>query len=233
MSKDSQNHPDSIIKISIIEDSEIHREWLKTELSENPRFDIVSVDNFGRKGIESVRLLEPHLVILDFQLEDVTGLEVSKRIKAYNDSIKIFVLTAHIEISIVERLINDKNIDAIAIKGSHYFENNFLSAIDHVIDGGTYLDPSLLRKLRESKNLSGLSKLTKREFEIFIQASSGKTDSKIAEDLHVELAHVKNIKSRVAKKIKGDDIDNLLSRLAQNSNSGQGIVSNNKMDLLC
>ena len=204
-------------KVSLIEDSEIHREWLRMELSNNKPIEIISIDRFGRDGIESAKLYKPDMILLDFQLEDMTGLEVSKRVKIYNPKIKIFALTAHTEISIIERIINDKNIDAIAIKGSHYFESNFLSAITHVIKGGSYLDPSLLKNLRESKNLHNLNKLTKREFEIFIQSNAGKSDSKIALDLRVELSHVRNLKSRVAKKIKDTNVDNLILKLVENS----------------
>lgn len=204
-------------KVSIIEDSEIHREWLKTELSDNKKIKIISADRLGRDGIESVRNYRPDMVLLDFQLEDMTGLEVSKRIKINDADIKVFALTAHTEISIIERIIDNKNIDALAIKGSHYFEANFLSAIIHVIEGGTYLDPSLLKNLRESKNFNGLNKLTDREFEIFIQSNAGKSDDKIAKDLCVELSHIRNLKSRIAKKVKDDDIDNLVSKLINNS----------------
>ena len=163
------------------------------------------MDTLGRKGIESVKLHQPHVVILDFQLEDMTGLEVAKRIKMQNDAIKIFMLTAHTEISILERIMSDKNIDAIAIKGSYYLEENLLLAINYVVQDGTYLDPSLLKILRESKKLPGLTSLTKREFEIFIQVNTGKSDARIAEDLCVELSHIKNIKSKIAKKTHGDD----------------------------
>jgi DNA-binding NarL/FixJ family response regulator len=213
-----------LIKISIIEDSEIHREWLKAELDSNSDFEVVSIDCLGRKGIESIRLYTPDLAILDFQLEDMTGLEVSKRLKAYNENIKIFVLTAHTEISIIERIINDKNIDAIAIKGSPYLEVNLMSAIKQIMQGGGYLDPILLKKLRESKNLNGLSELTKREFEIFIQSNIGKADCKIAEDLCVELSHIKNIKSKITKKIKNVDIGGLLSKLVENANPDNNTI---------
>jgi DNA-binding NarL/FixJ family response regulator len=230
--KQAVNNNNKIIKISIIEDSKIHREWLKTELLESPNIKIVSIDQLGRAGIDSVKQHQPHLVILDFQLEDITGIEASLRIKTYNDNIKIFIITAHMEISIIERLVNDKNIDAIAIKGSHYFENNLLTAVHHIIDGGTYLDPSLLKKFRESKRLPGLSQLTKREFEVFIQISCGKTDSKIAKDLFVEPAHIKNIKSRVTKKIRQDDVINLLSKLVDNTNPDKKFLSVDKSNLL-
>lgn len=212
------------IKISIIEDSEIHREWLKIELAEDERIEVVSVNSLGRKGVESVKLHHPHLVILDFQMEDMTGLEASKRIKAYNPDIKIFVHTAHTEISIVERILSDENVDAIAIKGSDFFAENFLLAIHNVVAGGTYLDPSLLKKLRETKKLKGLSELTKREFEIFIQVNLGKSDAKIAEDLFVEAAHVKNIKSKIAKKIQNDDIHGLLTKLIANAQPDSKIL---------
>ncbi len=205
------------IKISIIEDSEIHSAWITTEIMDDESFEIVSNNVLGREGLEAIKFYQPDLVILDFQLEDMTGLEVAKRIKAQNRAIKIFMLTAHTEMSILERIISDKNIDAIAIKGSYYLGENLLIAIKHIIQGGTYLDPSLLNKLRESKKLSGLNNLTKREFEIFIQVNIGKSDSCIANDLCVELSHIKNIKSKIIKKTHGHDITNLLSSLITNA----------------
>lgn len=214
---DSKNHSYEF-RISIIEDSQIHMEWLKQELLEDCRFHVVSADFLGRQGLESIKLHKPDLVLLDFQLKDMTGLEVSKRIKNYEPNTKVFTLTAHTEISILERIINDKSIDAIAVKGSPYFENNFIASIENVIKGGTYLDPSLLKKLREIKISHGLRQLTKREFEVFIQANIGKTDSQIAEDLSVEESHIKNLKSRIAKKIKDDNVNSLLLKLMKNAN---------------
>lgn len=204
-----------IIKISIIEDSEIHREWLVMELAEESKLSVVSADRFGRQGIESVKSMQSNLVILDFQLEDMTGLEVAKRLKNFNKNIKIFIITAHSEISIIERLINDKYIDAIAIKGSHFFNENLIYAIHYVAKGGHYLDPSLLNKLRDLKN-SDVSSLTKREFEIFVQMNIGKPDKKIANDLCVELAYVKNVKSKIKKKIDNKEIKNLAIEFFEN-----------------
>lgn len=208
-------------RISVIEDSQIHVEWLKHELLEDNQFKVVSIDHMGRSGVESVKQHQADLVLLDFQLKDMTGIEVAKRIRAYELETRIFALTAHTEISIIERIIHDKNIDAIAIKGSHYFEDNFLSAIHHVLSGGTYLDPSLLNKLRELKNITGLSDLTKREFEVFIQTNIGKSDEQIAKDLCVEKSHVRNLKSRISKKIKDQNVEELLLKLLKNANPDQ------------
>ncbi len=43
------------IKISIIEDSEIHLEWLKAELQTDKQFSIVSADQSARQGIISIK----------------------------------------------------------------------------------------------------------------------------------------------------------------------------------
>ncbi|MEO8402296.1 MAG: hypothetical protein ABI597_10990 [Gammaproteobacteria bacterium] len=95
---------------------------------------------------------------------------------------------------------------------------NLLSAIKIVATGGVYLEPSLLEKLRETSRSNGISYLTSREFEVFIQSCSGKTDKKIAADLYVELPYIKNIKSKIAKKIKNTNVDTLLNKLIENSN---------------
>lgn len=204
------------IKLSIIEDSEIHREWLKVELSFDSSIQIVSIDSLGKQGIASVKHKKPHIALIDFQLKDMTGLEVLKRIKAHDTTIKTFMITAHTESSIIERMCHDKNIDALSIKGSRYFDENFLTAIHDVAMGGTYLDPSLLKNLRESKRSNSLNRLTKREFEIFIQANTGKSDLNIANDLCVEVPYVRNIKSKIAKKVKDINLDPLLLKLLKN-----------------
>jgi len=212
----------SKIKISIIEDSEIHREWLKTTLQIERQFDIVSVDRLAKQGIVAIKAHNSDLVLLDFQLEDLTGLEAAKRISAYNDKVKLFMITAHTETTILERIISDKNIKGLAIKGSSYFALNLKSAIKNVAIGGVYLEPSLLEKLRDSSRANGISNLTRREFEVFIQSNAGKRDERIAEDLNVELAYIKNIKSKIAKKIKHFNVgSSLLNKLIENANPNQ------------
>ena len=120
--------PIHALKISIIEDSPIHSEWLKAELDNNAEFDIVSVDRYAKSGIQSIKQYHPDIVLLDFQLEDMTGLEVAKRVNAHDENIKIFMITAHTEITIIERLISDKCIKGLAIKGSQYFADNLKSS---------------------------------------------------------------------------------------------------------
>ena len=202
--------------ITIVEDSRIHAEWLNAELSDN-NFSVLNIYQYGKEAILAIKASTPDLVILDFQLKDITGLEVAKKIKLFNSAIKIFMLTAHTEISIINRIITDKNIDALGIKSSPYFESNLISAILHICDGGTYLDPSLLGKLRESSSETNLTALTQREFEIFIQLNIGKSEEQISHYLNIELASVRNLNSKIAKKINRTKLAPLVSKLVKNA----------------
>lgn len=111
----------------------------------------------------------------------------------------------------------DKNVDGIAIKGSHYFENSFVEVVEFVSRGESYVDPSLLKAIRMTKDVDGLSQLTKREFEIFVQMSSGKSDEEIASDLSVDVLHVKNIRSKIARKTNHEHARNIAHKISANA----------------
>lgn len=207
----------SMARVSLIEDSDIHRQWLIIQLADIG-LDVVASDQLGRAGIESAKQHRPELIFLDFQLPDITGLEVAKRIKAHLPSTTIFAFTAHTEVAIIERLIKDKHIDAIGIKGSSYFEDNFATIVKMILHHEPYLDPSLLNSLRQAKQYQRLKSLTNREFEVFIQVNIGKSDDAIAKDLSVDVLHVKNLKSKISKKIHGDDVAGILLKLINNVN---------------
>ncbi len=210
-------------KIILIEDSIIHREWLKEKLLEDESFLIIATESKGSIGVTVAKVNNPDIVLLDFQLSDITGLEVARRIKVYDSNIKILALTAHTDLSILARILNDKNIDGLAIKGSYYFENDILKAVHSILDGESYIDPSLLNKIRNLRQDNHVNDLSRREFEVFIQLSLGKTDNEIAEDLFVDLNYIKNLKSKIRKKINRVTAKNITSIL--NGSDAQGIYS--------
>lgn len=205
------------ISVSIIEDSEIHRTVFFEKLSACEKFSVVSQDQSGRAGIESVKKFKPDVVLLDFQLPDITGIEVSKRIKSHFKDVKILAVTAHTEKSIVDKIIRDKNVDGVAIKGSQYFQKSLADITASVARGESYIDPSLLKTLRDTKDVAGLSQLTKREFEIFIQVSAGKSDEEIATDLCVDILHIKNVRSKIAKKTNQNAVKNITEKVVSNA----------------
>ncbi len=81
-------------KILIVEDNDLNLKLFRDLLSANG-YDTVETKE-GHEAIELTRNLRPDLILMDIQLPEISGLEVTKRIKADRDlyHIPIIAVTA-------------------------------------------------------------------------------------------------------------------------------------------
>jgi len=81
--------------ILLVEDNEMNRDMLSRRLSRRGYKVLVAED--GESGLRLARAMDPHLILMDVSLPDVSGLEVTRRLKAALETrhIPIIVLTAH------------------------------------------------------------------------------------------------------------------------------------------
>lgn len=92
--------------ILLIEDNEMNRDMLSRRLSRRGFKVLVAED--GESGLRMARSGEPHLILMDVNLPDVDGLEVTRRLKAALETrhIPIIVLTAHAMIDDRQRALH-------------------------------------------------------------------------------------------------------------------------------
>ena len=57
-------------------------------------FDATYVDS-GTEGLAVLSKIQPDIVLLDLKMPDMNGLDVLEKIKQYNQSIEVFLLTGH------------------------------------------------------------------------------------------------------------------------------------------
>lgn len=81
-------------EILIVEDNMIHAKMIKDMLKAK-NFDTAHVEN-GAEALQWISNHRPDLIIMDIQLPDISGLEVTKAIKADDDlkDIPIIAVTA-------------------------------------------------------------------------------------------------------------------------------------------
>ena len=81
-------------KILIVEDNEMNRDMLSRRLARRGYEITMAVD--GEEGIAAARTQTPDLILMDIQLPEVSGLEVTKWIKEDDDlkAIPIIAVTA-------------------------------------------------------------------------------------------------------------------------------------------
>ncbi len=84
-------------KILLIEDDVKLAQFVKLELDQES-YD-VTVANDGISGLTTARELSPDLIVLDWMLPGMTGLEVCRRLRSTGDKVPVILMTARDEIN--------------------------------------------------------------------------------------------------------------------------------------
>ena len=86
----------------IVDDSEPVRQGLRKVLRTNPGWEICGEAADGLTAVEMFRDLRPHVVILDFKMPGINGLEVARRMMEIAPAVPIVMLTQHASASLEE-----------------------------------------------------------------------------------------------------------------------------------
>ena len=133
----------------------------------------------------------------------MNGLEVLEKVKEKNIDVKIIILTVHNEIEYLLKAVNI-GIDGYMLKDSDSAE--LKKAIFHVIDGESYIQPSLIpmlnsKMIERDVDQTKIDSLTRRELEVLKLLSVGLYNKEIGKNLGISERTVKNHISNIFKKI--------------------------------
>jgi DNA-binding NarL/FixJ family response regulator len=83
------------VRFLIVDDSELVRQGLRGVVQANPDWEVVGEAADGMTGVEMFKSLQPNVVILDFQMPGINGLETARRMGAITPAIPIVMFTQH------------------------------------------------------------------------------------------------------------------------------------------
>ncbi len=132
------------IRVFVVEDqTKILKNQLKL-LEGHPELSIVGTALSGETGLEEVRRLKPDVLLLDLGLPRMSGIDVTRVVKAEMPQIEILIFTIFDE--------EDKVLEAVKAGASGYLlkgtpADKMVEAIKEVHQGGTVIQPSLARRL--------------------------------------------------------------------------------------
>lgn len=196
------------IEIIIADDHMMIREGLKQLLELDGTMKVIAEANDGEECLNLLnRKIHPDILLLDINMPKKNGIEVLEYIKQNKIPVKVLILTVHNEVEYLLKAV-DIGIDGYLLKDSSYDE--LKEAIDVVISGNTYIQPSLLPALNESMEDYALDKekiecLTKRELDVLRLISEGCSNKKISDGLSISERTVKNHISHIFRKIGVED----------------------------
>jgi DNA-binding NarL/FixJ family response regulator len=79
----------------IVDDSGLVRQGLRTILQANPDWEVCGEAEDGLTGVQMLKDLHPHLVILDFQMPGINGLETARRMSEIAPAVPVIMFTQH------------------------------------------------------------------------------------------------------------------------------------------
>lgn len=185
-----------MIKIALTDDHPLLLEGLKNILSQHEDFSVVGCFSSAKElyaGLENQNL---NVLLLDINLADGNGIDLIKPILKKFPPIPIIMLSVHNEYAVINSALEEGAMGYIQKNAS---VEEIISGIHHIVVGKKFLC-SQTKNIVEKKNKTGLNavpKLTRREKEVLIEASSGLTTIQIADKLfispHTVESHRKNL----------------------------------------
>ena len=196
---------EATIDVVVIEDDPRTLRSLVKALSCYPDIAVVGSSPSGEGGLATVAAVEPDLVLLDLELPDGNGIELTGRIRKLPANAEVLILTSFDD--------EVKVYQAIQAGASGYLLKECLAdelvrAIRTVVAGQVYLSPAAARAVVETyvkdapSSASGRpAALTDREREVLQLVAEGKTTKQIALKLHVSNKAIEATRRRVMDKL--------------------------------
>lgn len=191
-----------MIKVLVADDHAIVRRGLREILSETPDILVGGEAATAQEVMQLVHAQRWSVVLLDLSLPGGTGLELLGEIRRAYPDLPVLILTVQPEDQYAVRAIR---AGAAGFLTKESAPDRLIEAVRKVARGGRYVSAELAETL--ASVLAGDAKkephelLSNREFEILKMLASGKTVSKVAQELSLSVKTVSTHRTRILKKM--------------------------------
>ncbi len=195
-----------LIRLLIVDDQPFVRESLRTLLDRYEDLNVVGLAEDGNQAIDLCGRLQPHVILMDLDMQHMDGIEATKKIKQQWPHIRVLIFTTFQDTEqAVESLRN--GADGFLLKSIETLE--LANTIRLIHKGGTLIDQGMSHKIFEKfdeKKETPQSKatayeLTAREIEILQLVAKGLRYTTIASRLYLSNGTVRNYASTAYTKL--------------------------------
>lgn len=191
-------------RILIADDHAVVRAGLRAVLQTNPELELAGEASGGLEALELVQQIHPDVLVLDLSMPDLDGISVTRQVKETNPQTRILILTVHEDEALLREAIKSGASGYILKRAA---ESELVSAIQVILRGDLYVDPSLLRSLLDEQAKSKpaqpelVEPLTPREVDVLKLIVEGYTNRQIAEKLSISTRTVEGHRANLSEKL--------------------------------
>lgn len=195
------------VKVLLVDDHEMVRMGLAAMLGTEEDIEVVGEASSGREGLRLAEQYQPDVVLMDLVMEDMDGIETTRKIMEKFPDCKIIVLTSYLD--------DDKLYPVIEAGAFSYLlktsrASEIAAAIRAAAKGQPVLESQVATKMmnrfRQPKpKAMPHDDLTEREMEVLKLIAQGKSNQEVADELFIGIKTVKFHVTNILAKLGVED----------------------------
>jgi DNA-binding NarL/FixJ family response regulator len=189
------------IRVVLADDHCLVRHGICGFLAEDPLIDVIAEADDGDQAVQFIEQYCPDVAVLDLQMPNRTGIEITRWIRERNLPISVLILTAYDDEPYVIAAL-EAGVNGYILKCAD--AEDIIHAVHTVAGGGFVLGPQVVPNIMQFLCTSRvhLASLSKREVEILDLAAAGLTNRAIAERLEISHRTVQGHMRRIFERLE-------------------------------
>jgi hypothetical protein len=207
------------ITIVIFDDHNLVAEMWSELINSDERFAVVAICNdTTEKSIEVVKTKRPDIVIMDINIQPISGIDATKLIKKESPGSKVIGVSMHNQPSFAKRMLKNGALGYVT-KSSQ--KSEMFEALVSVNGGKVFvckeIQENLSKMVFEDDDTPDISKLSEREIEVLKHIQNGLSSKEIAEKLFLSTRTIEVHRSNILKKLNLKNTASLLKFIHNSS----------------
>ncbi len=193
--------------IILADDHPMFRLGLKQAICRDSTFEILGEASDGAIALQMIRDERPQIAVIDWDMPELNGLEVMKRLREEGLATHVIILTMHNEEYLVNEAV-DCGVNGFVLKDDAV--EDILNALRSVRDGRIFLSPAVshhvvTRNQRRAGIMAdkpALKKLTPTERRVLLRVGDGMMTKEIALDFSVSPRTIETHRRNICEKLE-------------------------------
>lgn len=202
------------IKVLVVDDHPMVLEGMKTMLAQINFVHLTGLAANAFEAMEKMKQDEPQIVITDINMPEVSGIELTAKIKKEYPKASIIAMSTFKERSYISQMIQQGAAGYLVKSAS---KEEIEEAILSVHEGKLYLSLDLNMTATEQKEIKNVPVLSTREKEVLQLIADGFTNPQIAEKLFLSMHTVDSHRKNLLTKFGVNNTASLIKIAAKNN----------------